>query len=326
MLSEEAARRPRPDVATLRAGLLPLVEPSECGAPPTLDREPNAYASHYASEIATFTWPNGRTLRLLLKYDDGDGLMAGGLLTVGPAYEAVVYQQVLSGFDVTRPRCFGTWRDPGSGATILVIEYLEGRHVHRTGDLVPAFSAASRWIGRLHALAEPVVAERTLPPLNVYDARLYRYWATRAREFERRTRAGRTWLPAVVDRIDTLISMLHDAPQTVIHGDYYPDNMVYLDGVVSPFDWEQTAIAPGEIDLASLTQGWHPEVLQASEEAYCLARWPGGPPATFSTTLAAARVFVLLRLLGEAPGWPTRRERNARVERLRPLAERLGLI
>lgn len=326
MLSHEAARRPRPDLETLSTGLLPLVEPFESAGTPALSREPNAYASHYASEIATFTWPNGRTLRLLLKYDDGDPLMADGLLTVGPAYEAVVYQQVLTRFDVTRPRCFGIWRDPGTGATILVIEYLEGRHAHRTGEHLLGFSAAARWIGRLHALAEPVVAEATLPPLNVYDARLYRYWAARAQEFERHTGAGRTWLPTVVNRIDTLISLLQGTPHTLIHGDYYPDNMVYLNGVVSPFDWEQTAIAPGEIDLASLTQGWHPEVLRAAEEAYCLARWPDGPPATFGTTLAAARVFVLLRLLGEAPDWPTRQERDARVERLRPLAERLKLI
>ena len=88
--------------------------------------------------------------------------------------------------------------------------------------------------------------------------------------------------------------MLLGVPQTLIHRDYYPDNMVYLDGRISVFDCEQTDIAPGEIDLASLTNGWHEEVVQAAEEAYCRARWPDGAPASFPEILEAARIYVLL--------------------------------
>ena len=86
---------------------------------------------------------------------------------------------------------------------------------------------------------------------------------------------------AFCDRIDRVSHILQRVPQTLIHGDYYPDNTMCLDGRISVFDWEQTAIAPGEIDLASLTNGWHDEVVQATEDAYRCARWPGGAPASF---------------------------------------------
>ena len=141
-----------------------------------------------------------------------------------------------------------------------------------------------------------------------------------------RSRAGRTWLPEFCDRIDQVIDTLHGVPQTLIHGDYYPDNMVYANGRISVFDWEQAAIAPGEIDLASLMLGWHDEVVQVAEDAYRRARWPEGAPASFPETLEAARIYVLLRLLGEARGWPNRPTRRWRVDLLRQSAERLGLL
>ena len=290
-------------------------------------RERNAAESHYASEVVTCGWPEGRTARLLVKYGDGDDndTMGSGL-RAGPAYEALVYQEVLVPLGMNVPRCFGSWREATEGIDVLVLEFLDGVYANRTTDRVEGMSMAARWIGHLHALAEPAAAAGTLPPLNVYDAGLYRYWAARTRDFERRTIAGRAWLMAFCDRIDRVSHILQRVPQTLIHGDYYPDNTMCLDGRISVFDWEQTAIAPGEIDLASLTNGWHDEVVQATEDAYRCARWPGGAPASFPETLDAAHIYVLLRLLGEARGWPNRATRRWRVDLLRQSAERLGLL
>jgi hypothetical protein len=313
-----------PSSDALLQRLRPLVGAGHDGVT-LVARQPNASESHYASEVVTCGLPDGRRVRLLVKYGDGEDRMGSGL-RCGPAYEAVVYQQVLAPFGVHVPRCYGSWREPGEGIDVLVLEYVGGVHVHRVADHVEGIGLAAGWIGHLQAQVGSAVGVGALPSLNVYDADLYRYWTARTREFERRTLAGRAWLTAFCDRIDQVSDTLCGAPQTLIHGDYYPDNMMYLDGRISVFDWEQTAIAPGEIDLASVTNGWQDEVVLAAEDAYCRARWPDGAPASFPGTLEAARIYVLMRLLGEARGWPNRATRRWRVDLLRQSAERLGLL
>ena len=131
-------------------------------------RERNAAESHYASEVVTCGWPEGRTARLLVKYGDGDDndTMGSGL-RAGPAYEALVYQEVLVPLGMNVPRCFGSWREATEGIDVLVLEFLDGVYANRTTDRVEGMSMAARWIGHLHALAEPAAAAGTLPPLNV---------------------------------------------------------------------------------------------------------------------------------------------------------------
>ena len=113
-------------------------------------------------------------------------------------------------------------------------------------------------------------------------------------------------------------------PQTVIHGEYYPQNVLAQEGVIYPVDWESAAVAAGEIDLASLTEGWPAEFARRCEEEYALARWPEGAPPEFERTLAVARLYFPLRWLGHA-GTLTP-ERSRFLDRLRLAGERLGLI
>lgn len=322
-MASRAAGRALPDADTLVRHVLALAG-SPDGGGAVVERQPGAESTHHA-EIVTLGWPDGRSLRLVLKYGGSEDQYEDGQAT-GVAYEALVYDQVLARLDVTVPRCYGSWYDPGTRTTVLVLQFAEGVSPQRALGQVEGMARAAAWIGRLHALAEPSVAAGGLPALTVYDASFYRIWARRTREFERRTRAIGAWLGAFLDRIDAVSELLCGVPQTLIHGDCYPDNMVCHDGVITTFDWEQAARAPGEIDLASLTLGWHDEVVRAAEDAYRRARWPDGPPPAFARTLEAARALVLLRLLGEAEGWPDRSTRRWRVDLLRQSGERLGLL
>ena len=52
----------------------------------------------------------------------------------------------------------------------------------------------------------------------------------------------------------------------MIHGEYYPHNILFQSGVVRPVDWETAALAPGEIDLATLCEGWPPEEIRLTME------------------------------------------------------------
>jgi len=89
-------------------------------------------------------------------------------------------------------------------------------------------------------------------------------------------------------------------------------------------DWETAAIAPGEIDLATLTEGWPPEVSRQFEAEYQRARWPGGSPAGFQRNLDVARVYMQLRWLGDDdPKWTGN---MTRWKRLHAVSKRLQMI
>ena len=110
------------------------------------------------------------------------------------------------------------------------------------------------------------------------------------------------------------------APATVVHGEFYPKNILLVDGVVVPVDWESAMIGAGEIDLAALVDKWAPDVVEACKAAYATARWPFGAPVSFIPAFEAACLYWQLRWLGD------RRERTLheclepRFDELRRLA------
>ena len=85
-------------------------------------------------------------------------------------------------------------------------------------------------------------------------------------------------------------------------------------------DWESAAIGAGEIDLASLTDGWPTEIAESCEREYAAARWPQGPPPEFAERLALAKLYWGLRWLGNTPdAFPTLKMMR-RIEAMEPLA------
>ncbi len=114
------------------------------------------------------------------------------------------------------------------------------------------------------------------------------------------------------------------AAPTVIHGEYYPLNILVRRGVIYPIDWESAAVAAGEIDLASLTEGWPDGSARACEQVYGQTRWPGGAPRDFPRRLEAARLYLGWRWLGNAGDHPPGEEELWYVEHLRAAGRRLG--
>ena len=88
------------------------------------------------------------------------------------------------------------------------------------------------------------------------------------------------------------------AREAIIHGEYYPSNIQLRDTVVRPVDWESAAVAMGEIDLATLTDGWPKAIKRECENAYAQARWSGKEPEAFRRRLKLANVYVNFRWLG----------------------------
>ena len=267
-----------------------------------VNRLRNPHASTFPSEVVTCRVGGGGRLRLFCKYGTGrDNHRAHGHRG-GVDYEAEVYRRVLAPAGLPVPRFYGAAAAGPAGEWWLVLGYLErGVRLRDSIDL-DHWEQAAGWSGRFHAGHEAASRGSTLSFLNAYDAGYYAGWARRTAEYAGALHRDFPWLAVLCGRSEAALAGLQEAPRTVIHGEYYPKNLLISDGAVHPVDWESAALGPGEIDLATLTDRCDPEVVRRCELAYRQARWPEGSPPGFTRTLELARLYVHLRWLGDEPG------------------------
>ncbi len=325
---------PFPDLAALADGLTAALHD---GGPTgsrvsVLNRKPLLPAMTFPSEVVTCRLREGNELRLFCKYAAGRNHNAHGHRG-GVSYEAAIYEGLLQDLPVRTPKFYGAFRNARASQTWLILGFLDGgkllRDVHLDLEKKPqptAIGLAARWIGRFHALTAARLTQWPLPVLNRYTPAYYRGWAERTCRFAGKLNRQYPWLEPLCRRAGELFDLLQAAPQVVIHGEYYENNIVVCGRRIYPTDWESAAIAPGEIDLAALTDGsWRAGLVRQCMTEYKRARWPEGAPGSFQSTLEAARIYLHFRWLGERPEWSVRQSARWRFEELRCAAERLGL-
>ena len=313
-----------PDKQTLALGLASIFRNNGHSGPQpvVIDRERHTYTSTYPSEIVTCRFDDGSELRLLCKYSGGKTTSLWH--TGGIHYEAKVYRHMLQPFEESVPKFYGTYKDPTTGWTWLVLEYLDNcLRVKKVPDLLPQ---AARWIGQFHAANEARCQCDSMSWLHTYDAEYYLQWARRTMEFAGSLNEQFPWLTAFCDSFEGVLDALLASPMTVIHGEFYPSNVLVRDGVIYPVDWESAAIAAGEIDMAALTEDWGADAIEECQLEYQRARWPEGPPVDFKLTLELARSYWNLRCLGCSPHLKMSKNSKWRLDHLRVVAERWGLI
>jgi phosphotransferase family enzyme len=314
-----------PDMPVLAAGLREVLVGSGLnGAPLTiLARQPNAYSSTFPSEIVTCQLGDGSELQVLCKYsaahrDNVYGHKGGG------AYEAQVYCHLLQHAPVSVPAFYGAHPDARSGSTWLILEYLD--QSIRTNKEPSALPMAARWLGRFHAVSEVRLRDASASFLNTYDESYYQGWVRRTLLFARPLHPRFSWLSTLGENFEGILPVLLAPPVTIIHGEYTPKNILVREGTIYPVDWESAAVAAGEIDLAQLTDRWPSDVARDCEREYAQGRWPDGAPADFEPKLAAARLYLQFRWLGDRPNWTAHEASLWRFEQLRAGGVRLGLI
>ena len=286
-------------------------------------REPTPYVTTFPCEIVTCRFEDGARLQLFCKYAAKDGKCSHGQRG-GVGYEARVYRRILKPARLSTPVFYGFHLNRKTGGIWLILEYLHNSL--RVGKIpgLRAVKLAARWIGEFHAAHESRALAGSLGFLTAYDAAYYRGWPRRASRLARQLGLDFPWLVTLCTRLEKEITALVALPQTVIHGEYYPHNIMFQSGVVRPVDWETAAIAPGEIDLATFTEGWPREVARKLETEYQHARWPGGAPPDFRRHLDLARMYMQLRWLGDDdPKWTGNK---TRWKRLYAASRRLQLI
>lgn len=283
-----------------------------------LARSANVYSSTAPSEIVRCRLGDGRELTLLCKYSLGPHGNSFGHRGGGP-YEAMIYRHVLQPLEASAPVLHGVRVDPMTQSTWLVLEYVDGFSRGMSRD---SMFLAAVWAAAFHRGAKEL--HRYPAELTVYDSCYYRGWADRTQEFAAAARYRRPWLPTVCARFAEQGPDLLGAQPTVIHGEYYPHNVLSRHHCeIHPVDWESAALAAGEIDLASLTEGWPSAYARRCEALYQQVRWPGGAPHNFGRALAAARVYLALRWLGESPAQTASRLSRPYLEQLQRLGQEL---
>lgn len=312
-----------PDLQTLTAVLRSLlIENGPCkGELSIVHREPTCQGT-FPKEVVTCSLGDGREFRLFCKYEMGCNHNAFGHRG-GVAHEATVYQELLHPLALSTPWLYGVYEDASSGQVWLVLDFLE-RSVRVKKSLDPeAMGLAARWLGQFQALCQKRMQTTSMPFLKRYDVDYYLGWARRTLQFLGRHQQPMSWLQKLCTRFHEAVTTLLSVPPTVIHGEYYPKNILYRDGTIYPVDWESTALAAGEIDLASLTEAWPEAIVRECAVQYQAARWPDDPPDDFERRLGAARLYLHFRWLGISPEssideW--------RLGALRATGRQLGLI
>jgi Phosphotransferase enzyme family len=288
----------RPTVEALERALEQAL--GEPGAVTVTEVEPNRYSSTFPSEVVRGE-VGPRALAVLCKYDlewtdDVRGVPAG------PRYEADVYRLAVEPAGLPAPRSLGLCSDEHSGVRWLMLELVPGDRFTKStepGAMSRGIAAAASWIGSFHRFHETRAAERP-GRLARHDRASFAACVARARSQCEPLRDEHPWLEQLVDEYEAVFCNLFPRRATVIHGEYYPENILLRDGEILPVDWERAAISAGEIDLAALTEGhWAPADIRLATEAYAKARWVGAPPEDFPEALAAARAYLHLLALGD---------------------------
>jgi hypothetical protein len=278
----------------------------------SLTRRPFEFGTSFPVEALDADLADGSTLHLLRK-DVGWGSLSETARRYkvdflhDPFREIEVYRDLLAPAGLDTARYLGMGTNAAGEGPCLFLERVAGMELQFYGE-PSVWQAAARWAGAWHArFSSPLVAAPPCARLILHDEAFYHLWAQRAIAFS--APAVRPQVEHALRGYEGAVQTLLAAPPTVIHGEFYPTNVLIRQDPsqvrVCPIDWETAGWGPGLIDLAALATGWGEEARAAMADAYRTG-WAaaGGPewePATFSALLDACRLHLAVRWLGWCP-------------------------
>jgi len=307
-----------------------------------LRRRFSRYSSSFPIENVEVELEARQTLRLVVKDLSPESMLATARV-VRPAFlyrqgrEIEVYTSILRDGGLGTPVCYGAVQSEAERRYWLFLERVEGPLLWQVGSL-QVWEEAARWLGRLHrqyqlasVAAEPGglkldAARPGLDRMLEYDEPLLRIWLARAEAFLRSrngTRSRSQWrrFDRIANCYDRVIERLLAMPRTLIHGEFFPSNIIVRRGSmrfpICPIDWEVAGIGPGLLDLAALALGNWTEDQRARLIAAYRRAWrslDGAPPSLseLSEAVSYCQLHLSIQLLGWASDWspPERHARN----------------
>jgi len=273
-------------------------------------RAPNPLASTFLTEVVEVEVA-GVTKRLFCKY--GVGLDPANP-RANPAhirYEIEVYRDLLAVVGMSTPRFEGAVMASVVSAPWLVLRQIEAA-IPFTETAHPDVLSAAEWLGRFHRVSSKLRGATAweLPRhLGVGD-----YLAPLDGAIVMPSKQ-RPWLAKLLSRYREIAPALV-GDEVLIHGEFYPNNILTQSGTVIPVDWQHSRVAAGEIDLATLCEGWPNRQVSLMARGYCVGRGLDHQAPAFKKRFLAARLYVHLAWFRDEPD---------RIDALRNEARRLGL-
>jgi Ser/Thr protein kinase RdoA (MazF antagonist) len=243
-------------------------------------------------------------VRLLLKDLSSSGDLLRPALAPLPGREIAVYRHVLQRLALDGPARVAAADETSAGW--LVLELIEGTPLWQVGDL-ETWQEVARWLARLHALPVPD------------NESLVRYDAAQLR-------ARLELAPAAEPLAERVADHLASLPARLIHGDFYPANVLVEPGPrIRVVDWETCGVGPAVLDLAALVSGrWSETDRQRILEAYTDVCLPQLRPS--ADDVLYARLMLAAQWIGWHDSWrPPPEQRHDWHGELVELRERLGL-
>lgn len=252
-------------------------------------RSPSAYRSTAMIEVVECDLGSGERVALMCKW----GVRSrGGRCDHrgGVAYEAAAYDRWVDRLPGIRHIHLGnlTFDDE---TTCIVLEHLADAARLHSSTRSDALALAARWAGRVHAEGRGLLDH--VGGFVAYDDAFFESLIERAGTLVEHDAEG--WFGEALDSASGVLVEALGRDHTIIHGEFYPANVLIDGDEVVPVDFESAAIGAGEIDLAALITGWTEGQRTRAVDEYCTSRWPGGAPASFHRTMAAAELYLALR-------------------------------
>jgi aminoglycoside phosphotransferase (APT) family kinase protein len=276
----------------------------------------NLYASRHRSGIAICDFATAESISVFWKSgaaasDEG----AGRLGSVGNEIDA--YRALHHIGDAPAPILIGG--DSEQSDALLVSEYLASAHRVQKSPRRGALAEAAARIGAFHERSGDLGAAS----LDRYDAGTFTHWAERSRL----ALPDVSWLGSVATSFPARAAALQETSESMIHGEFYPDNVLIAGNQIAAVDWEWAGVGMGEIDLAALTEGWWDEpTVSDCAESYASRRGIDPCDRLFQERLAAARLYLHFRWLGGHSRRSHDEEVFERLELVQALAGTLGLL
>jgi hypothetical protein len=284
-----------------------------------LSRRPYDYQSSFAIELLIAEFDGGIQVPLILK-DLSPHAMLDEARRVRPAElyrperEIIVYREILSDASLGTAMCYGGFIDRAAKHFWLLLEKVAADELYTIGDFTVWCRVAS-WLARAHSqFAESSKVEQ-LAALLRYDRSVFNSSIQRAvAKIERRVVSTEVE-PARISKLwricDTAVGQICALPATLIHGDFYPSNILVAanerDYRICPVDWEMAGVGPGMFDLAALVSGkWSESERLELASAYFDALRNSqtfDDFDQFAKALLACRLLLAVGWLGWSAAW-----------------------
>ena len=287
-------------------------------------RRVSEYSSSYLIEEIDLHIAGRSELKLMFKDLSRNALLTEAIRNK-PAFcddslrEIDTYRKVLRHLQLGTATFYGAVVDEKIERYWLFLERLEPVHLWQMGDFA-VWERVAAWLAQAHlTLANPARwGGKTSPHLLRHDRAFYRRWMDRAQEFVRHRdnspdQSAIKAIDRIAEKYDCIIDRLLSLPPTIIHGEFYPSNVLleHFDTEaprVCAVDWEMAAYGPGLVDLAALISGnWTLDQRNSMVRNYYSAlsdevrdKWDF---ETFQIDLKCCRLQQAIQFLGWSRDW-----------------------